>query len=73
MKQFKHLINNPSSSLRWLLLRTQAIGDAGDNNTVLKAEIQTLKNRVKEIYHRKFLWNKTKIGIDGYSLKDSSY
>ena len=58
-------MNNPNSSTRWLLIRTQAIGDAGDNNTALKMEIQTLRNRIKDIYHQKFLWNNTNIGIDG--------
>lgn len=58
-------MNNPNSSTRWLLIRTQAIGDAGDNNTALKMEIQTLRNRIKDIYHQKFLWNNTKISIDG--------
>lgn len=46
-------------------MRTQAIGDAGDNNTALKMEIHTSRTRIKEIYHQKFLWNHTKIGIDG--------
>lgn len=68
-RQFKSLINNPNSSTRWLLIRTQAIGDAGDNNTALKMDIQTLRNRIKEIYHQKFLWNNTKIGIDGKNEK----
>jgi hypothetical protein len=58
-------MNNNQSSIRWLLLRTQAIGDAGDSDTGIKSEIQQLKNRIKEIYHRKFLWNNTRLGIDG--------
>jgi hypothetical protein len=51
--------------MRWLLLRTQAIGDAGETDTVIKLEIQELKSRIKEIYHQKFIWNNTKFGIDG--------
>lgn len=46
-------------------MRTQVIGDAGEGNTALKVEIHTLKTRIKEIFHRKFLWNETKISIDG--------
>jgi hypothetical protein len=46
-------------------LRTQAIGEAGENDTAIKYELQRLKVRIKEIYHRKFLWNNTKLGIDG--------
>ncbi|CAF2471874.1 unnamed protein product [Rotaria sp. Silwood2] len=62
-KQFKNLIHQ-NSSLRWLLMRTQAIGDAAQNDTAIKVEIQKLKARIKEIYHRKFTWNNTRIGID---------
>ncbi len=51
--------------MRWLLLRTQAIGDAGETDTVIKTELQQLKSRLKEIYHQKFIWNNTKFGIDG--------
>jgi len=64
-RQFKSLINNNQSSIRWLLLRTQAIGDAGETDTVIKLELQQLKTRIKEIYHRKFIWNNTRFGIDG--------
>ena len=64
-RQFKHLIHHPNSSVRWLLLRTQAIGEAGENNTMMKAELQKLRSRIKEVYHRKFVWNNMKIGIDG--------
>lgn len=64
-KQFKNLLHNQTSSLRWLLLRTQAIGDAGQNDTNMKLEMQNLKSRIRGIYHRKFTWNNTKIGIDG--------
>lgn len=51
-------------------MRTQAIGDAGETDASIKIELNKLKSSVKEIYHRKFLWNKTKIGIDG---KDRKY
>ena len=68
VRQFKSLMTNPNCSIRWLLMRTQVIGDAGEGNTALKVEIHTLKTRIKEIFHRKFLWNETKISIDG-SLK----
>ncbi len=64
-RQFKSLMNSNQSSIRWLLLRTQSIGDAGETDTGIKSEIQQLKNRIKEIYHRKFLWNNTRLGIDG--------
>ena len=67
-RQFKNLINNNHSSLRWLLIRTQAIGDAGENDTVIKFELQQLKARIKEIYHRKFIWNDTRLGIDGLCI-----
>jgi hypothetical protein len=46
-------------------MRTQAIGDAGDNDTVIKFQLQKLKNSVKEVYHRKFSWNGTQLSIDG--------
>ncbi len=64
-RQFKNLINNNHSSIRWLLIRTQAIGDAGENDTDIQFELQKLKARIKEIYHRKFSWNNTRLGIDG--------
>jgi hypothetical protein len=64
-RQLKNLIHHPNSSLRWLLMRTQAIGDAGENDTTIKFELQKLKSRIKEIYHRKVIWNNTKMGIDG--------
>ena len=64
-RQFKSLMNNNQSSIRWLLLRTQAIGDAGETDTGLKHELQQLKARIKEIYHQKFSWNNTRLGIDG--------
>ncbi|CAF1222359.1 unnamed protein product, partial [Rotaria sordida] len=63
-RRFQSLINNNQTSIRWLLLRTQAIGDAGENNTVIKLEMQKLRSRMKEIYHRKFIWNNTQLGID---------
>jgi hypothetical protein len=59
-----------NSSVRWLLLRTQAIGEAGENNTYMKTEMQRLRTRIKEVYHRKFVWNNTKIGIDGKNLEN---
>ncbi|CAF1129435.1 unnamed protein product [Rotaria sp. Silwood1] len=62
-RQFKNLMHQ-NSSLRWLLIRTQAIGDAAQNDTTIKSDIQKLKTRIKDIYHRKFTWNNTKIGID---------
>ncbi len=64
-RQFRTLIHHQNSSLRWLLLRTQAIGEAGENNTFMKTEMQRLRTRIREVYHRKFIWNNTKIGIDG--------
>lgn len=64
-RQFKSLLHHPDSSLRWLLLRTQAIGEAAQNDSVIKIEIQKLKTRIKEIYHKKFVWHNTRIGIDG--------
>ncbi|CAF2449782.1 unnamed protein product [Rotaria sp. Silwood2] len=63
-RHFQFLINNNHTSLRWLLLRTQAIGEAGENNTVIKLEVQKLRSRMKEIYHRKFIWNNTQLSID---------
>lgn len=64
-RQFKSLMNNNQSSIRWLLLRTQAIGDAAETDTGIKQELQQLKTRIKEIYHQKFFWNNTRLGIDG--------
>jgi hypothetical protein len=64
-RQFPMLINHPNSSARWLLIRTQAIGDAGETSTPLKVELQRLKMHMKEIYHRKFHWNQTQLNIDG--------
>ena len=46
-------------------MRTQAIGEAGENDTAIKYELQKLKARIREIYHRKFIWNDTTLGIDG--------
>ncbi|CAF0791335.1 unnamed protein product [Adineta steineri] len=63
-RKFKGLMNNNHSSVRWLLIRTQAIGDAGETNTVIKNDLQKLKGRIKEIYHKKFTWNTTRLGID---------
>jgi len=51
--------------MRWLLLRTQSIGDAGETDTAIKAEVHKLKTRIKEVYHRKFIWNNTRYGLDG--------
>jgi len=64
-RQFRFLINNNQSSMRWLLLRTQSIGDAGETDTAIKAEVHKLKTRIKEVYHRKFIWNNTRYGLDG--------
>lgn len=64
-RQFKNLIHYRNSSLRWLLTRTQAIGEAGENNTVMKMELQKLRTRMKEVFYRKLSWNNTTIGIDG--------
>ena len=64
-RKFKDLIAQNESSLQWLLLRTQAIGDAGESDTTIKLELQKLKARMKEIYHRKFVWNGTRLGVDG--------
>jgi hypothetical protein len=58
-------MSNNQSSLLWLLMRTQAIGDAGETDTVIKHELQKLKGRIKDVYHRKFTWNNTRLGIDG--------
>ncbi|CAF4740050.1 unnamed protein product, partial [Rotaria socialis] len=63
-KQLKNLIDDPNASLRWLLIRTQAIGDAAQNDTKTKFDMQKLKARIKEIYHQKFIWNNTRITID---------
>ncbi|CAF4260319.1 unnamed protein product, partial [Rotaria magnacalcarata] len=63
-RQLQSLINSNHTSIRWLLQRTQAIGEAGENNTVNKFEIQKLKTSLKEIYYRKFIWNSTQLGID---------
>lgn len=63
-RQFKNLIHHQNSSMQWLLLRTQAIGEAGDNNTAMKYELQRIRTQIREIYHRKFIWNQTKLGID---------
>lgn len=51
--------------MNWLLLRTQAIGEAGDNNTALKYDLQRMRTQIREVYHKKFVWNQTKLGIDG--------
>ncbi len=64
-RELKHVIRNQNSSLRWLLMRTQAIGDAGETDAAIKFQLQKFKTHIKEIYHRKFIWNNTKIGIDG--------
>jgi hypothetical protein len=64
-RQFKTLINDNNSTLRWLLMRTQAIGDAGESDSAIKLDLQKLKARIKEIYHRKFFWNNTRLGVDG--------
>ncbi len=69
-RQFRSLMLYQNSSVRWLLLRTQAIGEAGENNTYMKTEMQRLRTRIKEVYHRKFVWNNTKIGIDGKNLEN---
>ncbi|CAF1098280.1 unnamed protein product [Rotaria sordida] len=63
-RQFKNLIHHQNSSLRWLLIRTQAIGDAAQNDTTIKFDIQKFKARIKEIYQRKINWDNTTIGID---------
>ncbi|CAF0801684.1 unnamed protein product [Adineta ricciae] len=63
-RKFKDLIAQNESSIQWLLLRTQAIGDAGESDTTIKLELQKLKARMKEIYHRKFVWNGTRLGVD---------
>ncbi|CAF1133884.1 unnamed protein product [Adineta ricciae] len=63
-RRFNKLITNENSSLYWLLQRTQAIGDAGENDPLIKLRLQKLKSHIKEIYHRKFIWNNTKLGID---------
>ncbi|CAF0852269.1 unnamed protein product [Adineta steineri] len=63
-RQFKNLIENQNSSLYWLLIRTQAIGDAGETDLNIKIQLHKLKTHIKEIYHRKFIWNNTKLGID---------
>lgn len=52
--------------MNWLLLRTQAIGEAGDNNTALKYDLQRMRTQIREVYHKKFIWNQTKLGIDGW-------
>lgn len=70
-RQFKSLMNNNQSSIRWLLLRTQAIGDAAETDTGIKQELQQLKARIKEIYHQKFFWNNTRLGIDGSNRNSS--
>jgi hypothetical protein len=49
-------------------MRTQAIGEAGENDTTIKYELQKLRAKIREIYHRKFIWNNTKLGIDGLYL-----
>jgi hypothetical protein len=46
-------------------MRTQAIGEAGETDTVIKNELHKLKSRIKDIYHRKFTWNNTRLGVDG--------
>ncbi|UJR30237.1 hypothetical protein I4U23_017775 [Adineta vaga] len=63
-RQFEKVYENTNSSLYWLFLRTQAIGDAGENDPIIKFQLQKFKSHIKEIYHRKFIWNNTKIGID---------
>ncbi|CAF4005998.1 unnamed protein product [Rotaria sordida] len=63
-RHLRSSINIHNASLRWLLLRAQTIGDTVENNTVMQSEIQRLGSRVKEIYHRKFIWNNTQLGID---------
>jgi hypothetical protein len=64
-RKFKSLMNNNQSSIRWLLLRTQAIGEAGEIDTNIKHKLQQLSTRIKEIYHRTFIWNNTRFSIDG--------
>ena len=64
-RKFTDLIAQNQSSVHWLLLRTQAIGDAGESDTAIKLELQKLKARMKEVYHRKFVWNGTRLGVDG--------
>lgn len=64
-RHLQTIVDTNNTSLHWLLVRTQAIGEAGDNNTANKHEIQQLKSRIKEIFHRKFLWNNTSLSIDG--------
>lgn len=54
-----------NSSLNWLLMRTQMIGEAGESDSTMKIEIQKLRSNIREIYYRKFFWNNTRIGIDG--------
>lgn len=65
-RQFNNLIQHQNSSMNWLLLRTQAIGEAGDNNTALKYDLQRMRTQIREVYHKKFIWNQTKLGIDGW-------
>ncbi len=38
----------------------------------MRAELQKLRTSIKEIYHRKFIWNNTKLGIDGLNFKFKS-
>jgi hypothetical protein len=38
----------------------------------MRAELQKLRTRIKEIYHTKFIWNNTKLGIDGLNFKFKS-
>lgn len=70
-KQFRKLMDNPDSSLSWLMMRTQAIGDAAETDPMIKFQLQRYKMLIKEVYHRKFVWNNTKLGIDGRSTFES--
>ncbi|CAF2009560.1 unnamed protein product [Rotaria magnacalcarata] len=63
-RQLKNSIDHPNASLRWLLIRTQAIGDAAQNDTTVKFDMQKLKALIKKIYRDKFSWNNTEIAID---------
>ena len=52
-------------------MRTQLIGEAGETDSALKNDIQRLRLNIREVYYRKFLWNNTRIGIDGWFIVGS--